>query len=253
MWTITSTCSFNTCAIAEEDALAAVLPTLAPIVESSTTLLVTFEEGPDLTTVDGRSTVGVDSAPIDEFTLVAATLPGSDAVCSTMIEGLAEATPPVERQSNSLLNEEQSASLHAGIQALEVEVEMLKKRSISDVELTRTSGFLTQLKDKPGISIMDDHGFTINEMLQAIEVELNIPPFMEGRQQLSADEVQQGWSIESCRIHVERAIGRIKSFNILKNTLPISMARLANQISFDVTGIDSSSISGKVEFGVYCS
>ena len=102
--------------------------------------------------------------------------------------------------------------------------------SISDVELTRTSGFLTQLKDKPGISIMDDHGFTINEMLQAIEVQLNIPPFMEGRQQLSADEVQQGRSIESCRIHVERAIGRIKSFNILKNTLPISMARLANQI-----------------------
>ena len=114
-------------AIAEEDALAAVLSTLAPIVESSTTLIVMFEEGSDLTTVDGRSTVGVDSAPIDEFTLVAATLPGSDAVCSTMIEGLAEATPPVERQSNPLLNEEQSASLHARIQALEVEVEMLKK------------------------------------------------------------------------------------------------------------------------------
>ena len=77
---------------------------------------------------------------------------------------------------------------------------------------------------------MADRGFTINEMLQAIGVELNIPPFMEGRQQLSAEEVQQGRSIASCRIHVERAIGRIKSFNILKNTLPISMARLANQI-----------------------
>ena len=87
--------------------------------------------------------------------------------------------------------------------------------SISDVELTRTSGFLTQLKDKPGISIMADRGFTINEMLQAIGVELNIPPFKEGRQQLSAEEVQQGRSIASCRIHVERAIGRIKSFNIL--------------------------------------
>ena len=140
MWTITSTCSFNTCAIAEEDALAAVLPTLAPIVESSTTLLVTFEEGPDLTTVDGRSTVGVDSAPIDEFTLVAATLPGSDAVCSTMIEGLAEATPPVERQSNSLLNEEQSASLHAGIQALEVEVEMLKKSKYTQFRIEHICG-----------------------------------------------------------------------------------------------------------------
>ena len=69
MWAITSTYSFLTpVAIAEEDALAAVLPTLAPIVESSTTL-VTIEEGPDLTTVDGRSTVGVDSAPIDMSSL----------------------------------------------------------------------------------------------------------------------------------------------------------------------------------------
>ena len=69
--------------------------------------------------------------------------------------------------------------------------------SISDVELTRTSGFFTQLKDKPGILIMADRGFTINEMLQAIRDELNIPRFMEGWQQLSAEEVHQGRSIAS--------------------------------------------------------
>ncbi len=34
------------------------------------------------------------------------------------------------------------------------------------------------------------------------------------------------------RIHVERAIGRIKNFQILKGMVPISMARLANQIIF---------------------
>ena len=63
-------------AIAEEDVLVAVLPTLAPIVGPSTTVVAT-EGGPDLTTVDGRSTVGVDSAPIiDGFALVAAPLPG---------------------------------------------------------------------------------------------------------------------------------------------------------------------------------
>ena len=66
--------------IAEEDVLVAVLPTLAPIVGPSTTV-VEIEGGPDLTTVDGRSTVGVDSAPIiDGFALVAAPLPGSEAV-----------------------------------------------------------------------------------------------------------------------------------------------------------------------------
>ena len=102
--------------------------------------------------------------------------------------------------------------------------------SISDVEITRVSGFLTQLEDKAGISIMADRGFTIKDMLEAIGVELNIPPFMEGRQQLPAEEVQKGRRIASVRIHVERAIGRIKIFNILKHTLPISLARLSNQI-----------------------
>ena len=32
------------------------------------------------------------------------------------------------------------------------------------------------------------------------------------------------------RIHVERAIGRMKNFDILKGTIPITMARQINQI-----------------------
>ena len=102
--------------------------------------------------------------------------------------------------------------------------------SISDVELTRVSGFLTSIQGKDGISIMADRGFTITEMLKDIGVDLNIPPFMEGREQLPAKEVQQGRHIASVRIHVERAIGRIKTFSILKHTLPISLARISNQI-----------------------
>ena len=102
--------------------------------------------------------------------------------------------------------------------------------SISDTELTRVSGFLSRLEDKPGISIMADRGFTIRDMLKEIGAELNIPPFMEGRQQLPPDEIQEGRRIASVRIHVERAIGRIKTFAILKQTLPISLARMSNQI-----------------------
>ena len=104
--------------------------------------------------------------------------------------------------------------------------------SISDVEITKASGFLTHLEDKPGISIMADRGFTIKDMLKEIGIELNIPPFMEGRQQLPREEVEKGRRIVSVRIHVERAIGRIKSFLILKETLPITLARLSNQIVF---------------------
>ena len=102
--------------------------------------------------------------------------------------------------------------------------------SISDVELTRVSGLLARLENKGGISIMADRGFTIKDMLREIGVELNIPPFMEGRQQLPAESVQEGRHIASLRIHVERAIGRIKTFSILKQTLPIVLARLSNQI-----------------------
>ena len=34
------------------------------------------------------------------------------------------------------------------------------------------------------------------------------------------------------RIHVECAIGRMKTFSILKDTIPLSLARLSNQIIF---------------------
>ena len=98
--------------------------------------------------------------------------------------------------------------------------------SISDVELTRESGYLTTLKDKSGISIMADRGFTIKDMLKDIGIELNIPPFMEEHTQLPSREVQEGRRIASVRIHVERAIGRL----ILQGTFPISMSRIINQV-----------------------
>ena len=102
--------------------------------------------------------------------------------------------------------------------------------SISDVELTRHSGFLTTLEDKPGVSIMVDRGFTIKDMLKQLKIELNLPPFMEDRKQVPAEEVQEGRNIASLRIHVERAIGRLKNFSILSGTIPLSLSWLTNQI-----------------------
>lgn len=77
---------------------------------------------------------------------------------------------------------------------------------------------------------MADRGFTIRDQLNAIKVGLNIPPFMEERGQLPACEVMEGRKIASVRIHVERAINRIKCFSILKGSLPITLSRIANQI-----------------------
>ena len=50
--------------------------------------------------------------------------------------------------------------------------------SISDVELTQVNGFLDVIKDKVGISVMADKGFTIRDMLKKINVDLNIPAFL---------------------------------------------------------------------------
>ena len=102
--------------------------------------------------------------------------------------------------------------------------------SISDVELTRCSGLLGELKEKPGIAIMSDKGFTIKDMLKDLHIELNIPPFLQDKQQLAAKEVEEGRKIAAVCIHVERVIGRMKTFSILKDTIPLSLARFSNQI-----------------------
>ena len=97
-------------------------------------------------------------------------------------------------------------------------------RSISDIELTHASGFLTTLEDKPGISIMADRGFTIKVMLKQLIVDLNIPPWMDDGNYLL--KKSSGRKIASLRIHVEQAIGRMKVYSILKGTIPLSMTRL---------------------------
>ena len=58
--------------------------------------------------------------------------------------------------------------------------------SISDVELIKPSDFLKVLEDKPGVSIMADRGFTIKDVLKELNIDLNMPPFLEGQRHLSA-------------------------------------------------------------------
>ena len=92
------------------------------------------------------------------------------------------------------------------------------------------SGLLDKLQGKEEISIMADRGFTIKDQLDKLNISLNIPPFLKGRKQSTAEEVKEGHQIASLHIHVEHTIGCVKNFSILRGTLPISMTRLANQI-----------------------
>jgi hypothetical protein len=98
---------------------------------------------------------------------------------------------------------------------------------VSDKHITSNSGLLQHVE--PGDNIMADRGFDICDLLPP-GVGLNIPPFKGSRDQLTAAEVRETVHIASVRIHVERAIGRIKNFHILDGTLPLSLAHLADQI-----------------------
>jgi len=67
--------------------------------------------------------------------------------------------------------------------------------SISDAELTKWSGLMEARTKKPGIAIMAHRGFTIKDMLEKLNLELNIPPFLNNRHQLPVTEVDSGWKI----------------------------------------------------------
>ena len=77
---------------------------------------------------------------------------------------------------------------------------------------------------------MVDRGFTISEELKPLGVSLNIPPFLDGRKQFTKAEVKEGQTIARVRIHVERAIQRIKRFKILRNEIPLTLHGSVNQI-----------------------
>ena len=72
-------------------------------------------------------------------------------------------------------------------------------------------------KLEPGDMLMADRGFTIEDITKPLGVELNLPDFTrKGQgQQLSPYEVAHSRRIAHVRVHLERAIGRIKEYKIL--------------------------------------
>jgi hypothetical protein len=81
----------------------------------------------------------------------------------------------------------------------------------------------------PGDEVMADRGFTIGEEMCSRMVKLNIPAFMKGRAQLSEQETIDSRRIAAERIHVERAIMRVKSYRLLNIKYGIKSLNKANQ------------------------
>jgi len=109
-------------------------------------------------------------------------------------------------------------------------VSQLFSGSISDKQLTRQSGVLDLLES--GDSVMADRGFDIQDDLTPLGVKLNIPPFLKGKSQLDEKEMVETRRIASVRIHVERAMERIKNYHIFDRVIPSSLTDLTDQIFF---------------------
>lgn len=80
-----------------------------------------------------------------------------------------------------------------------------------------------------GDNVMVDRGFDISNIVPD-GVTVNMPPFLAGRDQVTAAETEETMSITSVRIHVERATGRMKTYHILDGTLQNTLSPYATQI-----------------------
>ena len=68
---------------------------------------------------------------------------------------------------------------------------------------------------------MADKGFDIAYDVVLHGANLQIPPFLNDHRQLSKKNVILTRQIASLRMHVERAIGRIKQYRILSIVVPL--------------------------------
>ncbi|XP_077055280.1 uncharacterized protein LOC143706825 [Siphateles boraxobius] len=98
----------------------------------------------------------------------------------------------------------------------------------SDKFITMDSGILEYLQ--PGDEVMADRGFTIRDILFERKVNLVIPSFTKKGAQLTEEQVTSTRRIANVRIHVERAIRRLKVFKILSQVVPISLVPKVDKI-----------------------
>ena len=98
----------------------------------------------------------------------------------------------------------------------------------SDRYITETCGILENLND--GDNLMADKGFNISDLLMGKGSKLIIPPFLKDKTRFSKRNCKKTSDIAKARIHVERAIARIKDFRILSGAIPITLKDLLDDI-----------------------
>jgi hypothetical protein len=73
---------------------------------------------------------------------------------------------------------------------------------------------------------MSDRGLSLDP--KHTHLTLVHPPFLDRQKELSSQQVLQTRIIARHRIHVERAMGRIKNFKLLNGIIPIKSIYLLN-------------------------
>ena len=104
----------------------------------------------------------------------------------------------------------------------------------SDNHITEKSGLVEKLS--AGDDVMADRGFHIRHLLLAKRCTLNIPAYSRGKT-LSQKAVTRSRKIARVRIHVERAIRRLKTFKLLTGIIPLRLRFSLNQIILIVSVI----------------
>jgi len=98
----------------------------------------------------------------------------------------------------------------------------------TDRYIVQHSGILDLIE--PYDLVLADRGFTIREDLLFRHADLEIPPPSSGLTQMSRMNVLKTKKVANTRIHVERAINRIKWFKILSGVLHVSLIPLFDDI-----------------------
>ncbi|XP_077484098.1 uncharacterized protein LOC144094081 [Amblyomma americanum] len=84
-------------------------------------------------------------------------------------------------------------------------------------------------------SVMVDKGFLISELCREKNVKMIRPPFLI-KKELTTEEAKNNQSIASARVHVERAIQRMKLFRILRNRFNLDLLPYIDNILIVIAG-----------------
>ena len=97
-------------------------------------------------------------------------------------------------------------------------------------DLLKGVGFFPNLNQEI-VFLQTARGFNIQELLLPYRVNLAIHPFLKKKKQFSLEEDARTKQVANARIHIERVIGRVQDFDILKSELPLDMFDLFDHVA----------------------